>query len=131
MDLRRWPDFDSSIVGVDGIASRGGRVTIHTRFGQELPFKVVDVAPGQLLVLRGGAYMGLLKYERRYEVVSDADGECTLTVEAVFSGPAMPFVSANIPNFTPSFLRFVDNIRAHAEHEEQVVRNIRHTERVG
>ena len=82
------------------------------------------------MVLHGVAYLGMLKHERRYEVAADNDGACTLTIEAVFSGPAMPFVSANIPNFKPHFLRFVDNVKAHAEHEEQVLRNIRRAERV-
>ncbi len=131
LDLRRWPDFDSSIVGVDGIPSAGGTITIHTRFGEELPLKVRDVAPGQRMALRGKRYLGLLKQDRQYEVETGDNGTCELTVQSVFSGPALPFVGANIRSLKSSFARFVDNIKAHAEQEEKLLRTMARAERVG
>ena len=131
LDLRRWPEFDSSIVGVEGIASTGGTINIHTRFGEELPLRVRDLAPGQRMVLRGSRYLGLLKQDRQYELGTDQNGTCQLTVQSTFSGPALPFVGANIPNLKPSFARFVDNIKAHAEQEEKLLRELRCAERAG
>lgn len=131
LDLRRWPEFDSSVVGVDGIASPGGTITIHTRYGENVPLKVRDVVPGERMVLRGVRYLGLLSQDRRYDLVATPNDTCELTAQSTFSGLALPFVGANIRDLKPSFSRFVDNIKAHAEHEERLLSKLRRAERVG
>jgi hypothetical protein len=115
MDVRRWPELDSSIEHVDGSLQPGGTVTVHARVGRAFPLKVVEFTPNQRMVLSGGMPLGLFKGERSYTVTADAGGMVTFAMREEYTGLLAPLITKSIPDLQPSFDEFAANLKKRSE----------------
>jgi hypothetical protein len=115
MDVRRWPELDSSIERVDGTPQAGATVTVHARVGRASPLKVVDFTPNHRMVLSGGMPLGLFKGERTYTLTADGDGSVTFAMREEYTGLLAPLITRSIPDLQPSFDEFAANLKKRAE----------------
>ena len=115
MDVRRWPELDSSIARVEGTPAPGATVTVHAKIGRAFPLKVVDWMPNQRMVLSGGMPLGLFKGQRTYTVTAEGDGMVTFAMREAFTGLLAPLITKSIPNLQPSFDEFAANLKKRSE----------------
>jgi hypothetical protein len=115
MDVRRWPELDSSIERVDGTPQAGATVTVHAKVGRAFPLKVVDFTPNQRMVLSGGMPLGLFKGQRTYTLTADVDGMVTFAMREAYSGVLAALITKSIPDLQPSFDEFAANLKKCSE----------------
>ena len=87
---RRWPEFELSLIRVDGVAgaaAQGQRlVAISRGFGLRLPVDVGHVIPRKALLVRVRLMPGLTE-DVEYVLVPAARGGTDVTVIVTTSGP--------------------------------------------
>lgn len=115
METTRWPEFDSSIVRVEGTPSLGSKVTVHSKIGRAFPLTVAEFAPHRRMVLAGGMPLGLFKGARTYTIDPHADGTTEFTMQEEFSGLLAPLITRSIPDMQPSFDAFASNLKKRVE----------------
>jgi hypothetical protein len=115
MDVRRWPELDSSIERVDGTPQAGAAVTVHAKAGRAFPLKVVDFTPNQRMVLSGGMPLGLFTGRRAYTLVADGDGVVTFAMREEYTGLLAPLITRSIPDLQPSFEEFAASLKKRSE----------------
>jgi hypothetical protein len=114
-DAPRYPTWDSGVTKVDGRIADGERITVHSevRPGRAFPVRVTIEAPSRMTWV-GGMPLGLFRGVRTFRV--EPEGDATrVTMREEYSGPLVGLMSRSIPDLSPSFTRFVNGLKAHAE----------------
>jgi hypothetical protein len=114
-DAPRYPTWDSGVTKVDGRIADGERITVHSEVspGRAFPVRVTIEAPSRMTWV-GGMPLGLFRGVRTFRV--EPEGDATrVTMREEYSGPLVGLMSRSIPDLSPSFTRFVNGLKAHAE----------------
>jgi hypothetical protein len=116
LDVGSWPTWDSGVTRVDGRAEDGGKVTVHSEVspGRAFPVRVAIDPAQRRMTWTGGMPLGLFRGVRTFTVTPDGDG-CELQVREQFTGPLLGPMARRMPDLQPSFDRFADGLRSHAE----------------
>ncbi len=114
-DGATYPGWDSGVTRVDGRIADGERITVHSEVspGRAFPVRVTIDPPNRMLWV-GGLPLGLFRGVRTFTV--EPQGEATrVTMREEYSGPLVGLMSRSIPDLGPSFSRFVNGLKVHAE----------------
>jgi len=114
-DGPRYPEWDSGVTRVDGRVEAGERITVHSEVspGRAFPVRVARPSPTEM-TWTGGMPLGLFTGVRTFRVVPDGD-VTRVSMREEYSGLLTGLMARSIPDLGPSFQRFVDGLKAHAE----------------
>ena len=115
-DVGAWPSWDSGVESVEGDASLGSRLVIHSAVapGRAFPVKVTAAQPGELLEFTGGMPFGLFRGVRRYRLEPRGEGT-HFTMREEYTGALAGMIGRSIPDLAPSFEQFAQGLKARAE----------------
>lgn len=114
-DAPRYPDWDSGVTSVEGHIADGERITVHSEVNPGRAFPVrVSIKPPGTMRWTGGLPLGLFRGVRTFRV--EPEGEATrVSMREEYGGPLLGLMSRSIPDLGPSFTRFVNGLKQHAE----------------
>ena len=117
VDVGRYAEWDSGVLRVEGEVVLGGKLKLTSDVDPDRTFalKVTELVPGERLVLRGGAPLGLFTGTRTYRLESLPGERSEVHVREVFTGPLLPMIWRSMPDLQPSFDTFVSGLKAEAE----------------
>jgi uncharacterized protein YndB with AHSA1/START domain len=115
-DVSAWPDWESGVITVVGRAAVGEKlsITIEANPGRAFPVKVVELTAPERMVFRGGMPFGLFTGQRTYTLEPEATGS-RFTMREEYSGPLAGMIFKSIPDLNPSFRKFAEGLKRHAE----------------
>lgn len=110
-DARGYPDWNSTVLGIDGDITEGGRITLRSTLDPKRAFKLrVKTARAPELLVWGDG-MGT----RTYTIAARGSGGATFTMHEKIGGPMFPLFAGMIPPFDESFDRFASDLKKKAE----------------
>jgi hypothetical protein len=115
LDGPGYPAWDSGITSVDGRIADGERITVHSEVspGRAFPVRVSMQLP-TIMRWSGGLPLGLFRGVRTFRVEPEA-GATRVTMREEYGGLLVGLMSRSIPDLGPSFTRFVNGLKQHAE----------------
>ena len=116
-DLAAWPDWNTTVTRVEGAATAGSKVTVHTRSmpGRAFPVKVAELLPPARMVWTGGIPLGLFTGTRSYVLEPQAGGGTRFSMQEAFTGLMAPLITQSIPDLQPTFEEFAACLKTAAE----------------
>lgn len=117
VDGPAWTEWDSAVVRVEGTIAPGQKVTVYPEVnpGRGFPVTVVEFAPGERMVWRGGMPLGLFTGTRTYTLTRQEDGTVRFDMRELYTGPLAGLITKSIPDLTSSFTRFADGLKHRVE----------------
>jgi hypothetical protein len=117
VDGAGWTSWDSAVVRLDGTIAPGQKVTVYPEVnpGRGFPVTVVEFAPGERMVWRGGMPLGLFTGTRTYTLTPQPDGKVRFHMREEYTGPLAGLITRSIPDLAPSFTRFAEGLRSRVE----------------
>jgi hypothetical protein len=115
VDGPRYPAWDSGITTVEGRIADGERITVRSEVNPGRAFPVrVSMQPPNVMQWTGGMPLGLFRGVRTFRV--EPEGSATrVSMREEYGGPLLGLMSRSIPDLGPSFTRFVNGLKQHAE----------------
>ena len=110
-----YPAWDSGVTRVDGRIVDGAQITVHSEVspGRAFPVRVSIDSPDRMTWV-GGMPLGLFRGVRTFTVAPEGDAT-RVTMREEYRGPLVALMSRSIPDLGPSFSRFVNGLKVHAE----------------
>jgi hypothetical protein len=104
------------ILKLEGEIKAGSKIKLWSEAnpGRAFPLRISAFNPASLMVWQGGMPFGLFKGVRRF-VLETGDGGCNFTMREDYSGALAGLIGKSIPDLTPSFNKFGDALKFHAE----------------
>jgi hypothetical protein len=117
VDGPAWTEWDSAVVRVDGAIAPGAKVTVYPEVNPKrgFPVKVVEFAPGERMVWRGGMPLGLFTGTRTYTLTQQPDGKVRFVMREDYTGPLAGLIARSIPDLSSSFTRFAGGLKQRVE----------------
>ena len=115
-----WIGWDSAVVKVDGTIALGQKVTVYPEVNPKrgFPVTVVEFAPAERMVWRGGMPLGLFTGTRTYTLTPQSDGTVRFHMREEYTGPLAGMIFKSIPDLAPSFERFARGLKHRVESSE-------------
>ena len=116
-NVAKWPDWNTTVTKVDGVASPGGKVTVFAKAspGRAFPLRVAEFDPPKRMVWTGGMPLGLFSGKRTYTLTPRSSGQTLFEMTEVFSGLMAFLICPSIPDLQPSFVEFAACLKRTAE----------------
>ena len=116
-DAAHYPDWNPTVVRVDGTIALGQKITVVATVSPErtFPVTVAEFEPQRRMVWQGGLPLGLFRGVRTFTLTESAPGTTTFTMREVFSGPLLGLIRRSMPNQQPSFDEFARSLKLRAE----------------
>ena len=116
-DASRYPEWNTTVVKVDGRIAAGETVTVYAKLnpGRPFPVKVTEFVPDEKMVWTGGMPLGLFKGQRTFTLSQHPDGTVAFCMIETFSGLLSPLIERSIPNLQPAFDEFAAALKKQAE----------------
>jgi hypothetical protein len=117
IDTARYPAWNPTITGIDGIIAPGTRIVLRVRLDPKraFPLTVAALEPPRRMVWRGGMPLGLFTGTRTFTLAAAADGTTAFHMRESFSGLLAPLVSRFLPDMQPEFDEFAAALKREAE----------------
>lgn len=115
-DIASYPDWNPTIVSIEGDVALGGTVRLVSAVNPKRKFalKVTSKEPPSRMVWSGGMPLRLFSGVRTYQLAPQ-DGDTVFSVTEEFSGPLSGLIVRSIPDLTDSFDQLADGLKAAAE----------------
>lgn len=115
-DRSRLIEGGFGIIKLEGDIRPDGKIKIWSEAnpGRAFPLRVSTFSPSSLMVWEGGMPFGLFKGVRRF-AIEKTDNGCRFHMREDYSGSLTGIIGKSIPNLTPSFEKFADALKRHAE----------------
>ena len=116
-DASGYPEWDPYCEKIEGRIAPGEKLKAFTTLspGRAFPVKVTEFIPNSRMTWSGGMPLGLFKGERTFTLTPKGDGETTVTVREIFSGPMLALIGKSIPDMTEPFQKFVQGLKRRVE----------------
>ncbi len=110
-----YPDWDPNMNSIEGSISLGEQLVLHTTLSKRaFKVNVKELSTNKRMVWTSGMPLGLFKGERTFEI-TPTDNGVHFRLHEVFSGIMSPLIGRMIPDLHPSFLKFVQGLKAEVE----------------
>lgn len=114
-DAASYPDWDPNMNSIEGSIGLNEKLALHTTLSKRaFNVTVSELVPDTRMVWKSGMPMGLFKGERTFQLTQNGDS-VHFKLHEVFSGPLSPIIGRFIPDLHPSFLKFVQGLKAEVE----------------
>jgi hypothetical protein len=109
--------WDNGVVRVEGRILPGGTIKVVSEAnpGRTFPVKVSGWQPGVAMEWSGGMPLGLFRGVRTFSLRPAADGTTDFNVREEYTGPLLGLMWRSIPDLGPSFAKFAEGLKRHAE----------------
>ena len=116
-DAAGYPQWNSTVVKIDGRIAPGEKVTVHAKAapGRAFPVEVTEFAPSQRMVWTGGMPLGLFKGIRSFTLTALAQDEVGFAMAEAYGGLLAPLIVRSIPDLQPAFDAFAADLKRRAE----------------
>lgn len=114
-DASSYPDWDPNMNSIEGSIGLNEKLVLHTTLSKRsFNVSVAELVPNTRMVWKSGMPLGLFKGLRTFELTPGTDS-VRFRLQEVFSGPLSPLFGRMIPDLHPSFLKFVQGLKAEVE----------------
>jgi hypothetical protein len=117
-DAAAYPEWNSTVIGIDGEIARGSRIALTARVQPKRAFNLtveeLEDGDSKRMVWADGMPLGLFRGARSIEVVPTDEG-CEFAMEEEFTGLMAPLITKMIPDLQPSFDQWAADLKATAE----------------
>ncbi len=112
-----YGSWDNGVVRVEGRILPGETIKVVSEANPDrtFPVKVSGWQPGESMEWSGGMPLGLFRGVRTFSLRPSADGSTDFTVREEYSGLLLGMIWRTIPDLSPSFAKFADGLKRHAE----------------
>ncbi len=112
-ELVRW---NSTVRSIEGEVTPGTKIALVAEIAPERVFKLAVAAPepGRVMTWSDG-FAPMFRGVRTYRIEEIAPGRVRFSMEEVFSGVMLPMIAGSLPDFGPSFERWVEDLKREAE----------------
>lgn len=116
-DASGYGRWNSAVVSIEGAIAEGQRIRLVSIADPKRTFrlKVTEMRPPSRMVWASGMPLGLFKGQRMYSITPRGNDACEFSMVEEFSGPLAALVTKAIPDLTPSFNTFADDLKSQAE----------------
>ncbi len=115
-DKRRLIEGGFGLTRIEGEIAPGAALKLWSEAspGRAFSLKVTTMTPPHRMVWEGGMPLRLFWGTRTYTLDEVPEG-CRFTMREVFTGPLSGLIGRSIPDLNPSFAKFADALKRHAE----------------
>lgn len=115
-DKRRLLEGGFGITKIKGEIAPGEKLKLWTEAspGRAFSLKVTNFAAPNRMVWEGGMPLRLFWGTRTYTLDETSEG-CRFKMREEFTGPLAGLIGKSIPDLNPSFAKFADALKRHAE----------------
>jgi hypothetical protein len=112
-----YSTWDNGVVRVEGRILSGETIKVVSEANPDrtFPVKVSGWQPGVSMEWSGGLPLGLFRGVRTFSLTPAGDGTTAFTVREEYTGPLLGLMWRSIPDLGPSFAKFADGLKQHAE----------------
>lgn len=112
-ELARW---NTTIRSIEGAVAPGEKIALVAEIAPERTFRlsVAFPEPGAVMTWSDG-FAPMFRGVRTYRVEPAGKGRTRFAMEEVFSGLMLPMIKGSLPDFGPSFERWVADLKAEAQ----------------
>jgi hypothetical protein len=113
---QRLIDGGFGILRLEGEIRPGSKIKLWSEAspGRAFSLRVSSFTAPSLMVWESGMPFGLFKGVRRF-VIEGAGNGCNFHMREDYTGPLAGMIGKSIPDLTPSFEKFADALKSHAE----------------
>ena len=112
-----YSTWDNGVVRVEGRILPGETIKVASEANPDrnFPVKVSAWQPGESMEWSGGMPLGLFRGVRTFSLRPGGDGSTEFTVREEYTGPLLGLIWRTIPDLGPSFAKFAEGLKRHAE----------------
>jgi len=112
--------WDNGVVRVEGRILPGETIKVVSEANPDrtFPVKVSGWRPGESMEWAGGMPLGLFRGVRTFSLRPSGDGTTAFKVREEYTGPLLGIIWRTIPDLGPSFAKFADGLKRHAEQRQ-------------
>ena len=112
-----YASWENGVVRVEGTIAPGQTIKVVSEANPDrtFPVKVVEFDPPKRMAWSGGMPLGLFKGVRTFALTPDGAGATRFHVREEYTGPLLGMIWRTIPDLGPSFAKFADGLKRHAE----------------
>lgn len=115
VDAASYSSWDPSMNSIDGKIGLGEKLVLHTTLSKRaFTVSVTELSHASRMIWKSGLPLGLFKGVRTFELTPGSDS-VHFKLQEVFTGPLSPLFGRMIPDLNPSFLKFVQGLKAEVE----------------
>jgi len=116
-DAASYATWDNGVVRVEGRIAPGETIKVISEANPDrtFPVKVSGWRPGEWMEWSGGMPLGLFRGVRTFSLRPAGGGTTQVTVREEYTGPLLGMIWRTIPDLGPSFAKFADGLKRHAE----------------
>lgn len=115
-----YPRWNSTVISIEGNIAPDQRIILRSQVDPDRKFKLTisEFSPGQRLVWEDGGRM--FRGVRTFTLTPTPTGGTQVTMKEVFTGAMMGMIAPKLPDFRPSFVAFLADLRREAEGDSKV-----------
>jgi hypothetical protein len=116
-DAPAYASWENGVVRVEGRIAPGETIKVVSEANPDrtFPVKVVEFDAPRRMAWSGGMPLGLFKGVRTFTLTPDGNGATRFHVREEYTGPLLGMIWRTIPDLGPSFAKFADGLKRHAE----------------
>jgi hypothetical protein len=118
-----YSTWDNGVVRLEGRILPGETIKVVSEANPDrtFPVKVSGWQPGVSMEWSGGMPLGLFRGVRTFSLRPGADGSTEFTVREEYTGPLLGLIWRTIPDLGPSFAKFAEGLKRHAEQRQGAI----------
>ncbi len=114
-DAPGYEKWDPNMNSIEGSIGLNEKLVLHTTLSKRaFKVSVSELVANSRMVWTSGMPMGLFRGVRTFEITPQ-ESSVRFHLQEVFSGPLSPLFGRMIPDLHPSFLKFVQGLKAEVE----------------
>lgn len=120
VDGPSYATWENGVVGVEGRILPGETIKVVSEANPDrtFPVKVSGWQPGESMEWSGGMPLGLFRGVRTFSLRPGADSSTEFKVREEYTGPLLGMIWRTIPDLGPSFAKFAEGLKRHAEQRQ-------------
>ncbi|MGZ8562983.1 MAG: SRPBCC family protein [Candidatus Limnocylindria bacterium] len=120
VDGPAYSTWENGVVRVEGRIMPGETIKVVSEVNPDrtFPVEVSGWRPGESMTWSGGMPLGLFRGVRTFTLSPTGDGSTEFTMREVYSGLLLGLIGRTIPDLGPSFAKFAQGLKRHAEQRQ-------------
>ena len=119
-DASSYTSWENGVVRVEGRIAPDETIKVVSEANPErtFPVKVTAFEPARRMVWSGGMPLGVFRGVRTFSLEPGSNGTTRFKVREEYTGPLLGMIWKSIPDLGPSFDKFAEGLKRHAEQRQ-------------